>query len=78
MSNGTLHQWCKKVGLLIGVPSLHCHDFRHSGATLLKHKGMSLEDVSNLLNHQSVEVTKKFYIREDKTKIQLEKDKYEI
>ena len=78
VSNGTLHGWCKKVGQLIGVPSLHCHDFRHSGATLLKNRGMSLEDVSNLLNHGGVEVTRKFYIREDKRKIQSEKDKYEI
>ena len=78
VSNGTLHQWCKKVGQLIGVPSLHCHDFRHSGATILKNKGMSLEDVSSLLNHAGTDVTKKFYIREDKTKIQMEKDKYEI
>ena len=78
ISNSTLNMWCKKIGQLIGVPSLHPHDFRHSGATLLKHKGMSLEDVSNLLNHSGVEVTRKFYIREDKTKIQLEKDKYEI
>ena len=78
VSNSTLHQWCKKIGQLIGVPSLHCHDFRHSGATLLKNRGMSLEDVSSLLNHAGTDVTKKFYIREDKTKIQMEKDKYEI
>jgi len=78
VSNGTLNQWCKKIGQMIGVPTLHPHDFRHSGATLLKHKGMSLEDVSSLLNHSGTDVTKKFYIREDKTKIQQEKDKYEI
>ena len=78
IANGTLNQWCKRIGQMIGVPSLHCHDFRHSGASLLKHKGMSLEDVSNLLNHQSTDVTKKFYIREDKAKIQQEKDKFEI
>jgi len=78
VTNGTLNQWCKKIGNMIGVKSLHPHDFRHSGATLLKHKGMALEDISNLLHHNSTDVTKKFYIREDKAKIQQEKDKYEI
>ena len=78
VSNGTLNQWCKKIGQMIGVPTLHPHDFRHSAATLLKHSGMSLEDVSSLLNHSGTDVTKKFYIREDKSKIQQAKDKYEI
>ena len=52
--------------------------WRHSMATLLKNKGMSLEDVSALLNHANIDVTKKFYIREDKSKIQSEKDRFEI
>ena len=78
VTNGTLNQWCKRIGQMIDVPTLHPHDFRHSGATLLKHKGMSLEDVSNLLNHAGTDVTKKFYIREDRSKIQMEKDKYDI
>ena len=78
VSNGTLNQWCKRIGQMIGVPSLHCHDWRHTGASLLKQKGMSLEDVSNLLNHQSTDVTKRFYIKEDKSKVQREKDKFEI
>ena len=55
----TLNQWCKRVGELIGVPTLHPHDFRHSGATLLKNSGMNLEDVSKLLNHKGTDVTSK-------------------
>ena len=78
VSTGTLNKWCKRIGQMIGVPSLHPHDWRHSGATLLKHKGMSLEDISHLLSHAGTDVTKKFYIREDRSKIQNEKDKYEI
>jgi len=77
-TTGTLNQWCKVVGELIEVPSLHCHDFRHSGATLLKNKGMELEEVSKLLNHSGTDVTQKFYIKYDSSKLQANKDKFEI
>lgn len=73
----TLHTWCKKVGDMIDSP-LHPHDFRHSGATLLKNMGMALEDVSTLLNHSGTDVTRKFYIKEDKSKLQGIKDKFGI
>lgn len=74
----TLNKWCKKIGAMIGEPTLHPHDFRHSGATLLKNAGMSLEDVSSLLNHAGTDVTNKYYIKEDKKKIQIAKDQFEI
>lgn len=62
IQDGTLNSWCKKIGDLIGVPSLHPHDFRHSYATLMKNAGIDLESISEMLNHASVDVTKKFYI----------------
>lgn len=77
-STGTLTDWCHNIGVMIGVPALHAHDFRHSGATLLKNKGMALEDVSTLLNHSGTDVTRKFYIRADAKKITENKDKFEI
>ena len=36
INNGTLNMWCKKIGEMIGHPTLHCHDFRHSYANLMK------------------------------------------
>ena len=78
ISNGTLLDWAKRAGKLIGVAELHCHDFRHSGATLLKNSGMPLEDVSSLLNHSSTDVTSKYYIKQDTTRITKLKDQYEI
>lgn len=78
ISTTTLNNWCKKIGELIGVPTLHPHDFRHSGATLLKNAGMPLEDVSSLLNHEGTEVTQKFYIKADDRKIRQSKDKFEV
>ncbi len=77
-STGTLTDWCHNIGVMIGVPTLHAHDFRHSGATLLKNKGMALEDVSTLLNHSGTDVTRKFYIRADSKKITENKDKFEM
>ena len=75
----TLGQWAKKIGVMIGLEhGLHCHDFRHSGATLLKNAGMPLEEVSVLLNHNSTDTTRKFYIKEDNKKLKENKLKYEI
>lgn len=78
ITNGTLNQWCKKIGEMIDVPTLHPHDFRHSGAQLLKLSGMPIEEISTLLNHSGLDVTKKFYLRDDKAKIQASKDKYSV
>jgi integrase/recombinase XerC len=78
MTNGSLNDWCHRVGRMIGVDTLHCHDLRHSMATLYKNEGMSLEDVSLLLNHASTDVTKKHYIKADKSKISKSKDSFII
>lgn len=78
ISAGTLRDWCRKIGVMIGVPTLHPHDFRHSGATLLKNAGMALEDVSTLLNHESTNTTKKFYIKEDTARLSSIKRTYNI
>lgn len=72
--NSTLNDWCKKIGNMISEPTLHCHDFRHSYATLLKNEGVSLEDVSTMLNHAGTDVTKKFYIKQDTSKVRKIKD----
>lgn len=77
VSKATLNSWCKKVGEMIGVPTLHPHDFRHSQATLFKEAGMALEDISVLLNHESTETTNQFYIKKDTSRIVSDKDMYE-
>lgn len=74
----TLTMWCKRIGKMIGVETLHPHDFRHSGSQLMKLAGASIETISELLNHKTLDVTKKFYLRADTKKIQAEKDKYKI
>lgn len=78
VNTGTLNDWCKRIGAMIGVPTLHPHDFRHSGATLLRNAGMNLEDVSVLLNHESTDVTKKYYIKQDTARLSSLKRNYNI
>lgn len=78
ISTGTLGEWCKKIGNMIGVPTLHAHDYRHSAATIAKTMGMPLEDVSALLNHSGTDVTKKYYIKEDMSRLTKLKDQFDI
>jgi integrase/recombinase XerC len=70
--------WIKKIGNIIGIPELHCHDLRHSGSNLLYHSGMKLEDVSLLLNHRGTDVTKNHYLEVNKDAIQDKKAQFEI
>lgn len=78
ISTGTLNDWCKLAGKLIGVDTLHPHDLRHSMATLYKNAGMPLEVVSSLLHHESTDTTQKFYIKEDAKRISSLKDQFII
>ena len=78
IGTAALNEWCKKIGLMIGVPTLHPHDFRHSGSQLLKLAGMPIEEISTLLHHESIDTTKKFYLRQDKKKLREQKDKYQF
>ncbi len=78
ISQVTLNDWAHKVGAMIDIPEFHPHDFRHSGANLLKDNGCPLETVSSLLNHLSTDVTKKFYLRENSRQIRNLKDQFEV
>lgn len=76
VENTTCNGWCKKIGTLIGVPTLHNHDLRHSGATLMKNNGANLEDISKILHHASTDVTLKHYIKADNSKLKESKKKF--
>lgn len=76
ISKSTLNEWAHIAGSLIGIDTIHPHDFRHSGATLLKNAGMPLEYVSALLSHSSTETTKKYYLKDDTRLISQLKDQY--
>ena len=70
--------WIKKIGELIGIPELHSHDLRHSGANLLYHRGLSLEEVQELLNHKSPTVTQQHYLQTNLDKLKKNKKFFEI
>lgn len=74
----TLTEWCRKVGKLIGIDTLHPHDFRHSGSQLMNLKGAPIELISELLSHSSLTVTKEHYLKIDKAKMMRQKDLYQI
>lgn len=74
----TLTEWCKKIGKMIGIETLHPHDFRHSGSQLMNLNGAPIELISELLNHKGLDVTKEHYLRADKKKIREQKEMYQI
>ena len=76
IKNSTLNDWCKKAGKMIGVPTLHNHDLRHSGSNILKELGMELQDIAELLHHSSTETTVKHYLTVNKKKVKENKDKF--
>lgn len=76
INNSTLNDWCKKAGAMIGVPSLHNHDLRHSGSNILKELGMEIQDIAELLHHESTETTVKHYLTVNKKKVKDNKDKF--
>lgn len=76
ITNGTLNEWCKKAGAMIGVPTLHDHDLRHSGSNLLKDLGMDIQDIAELLHHESTETTVKHYLTVNKKKVKENKDRF--
>lgn len=78
ITTGTLTEWAKKSGQLIGLDNVHPHTYRKTGATLLKNRGASLETVSKFLNHLSTETSRRFYIKENTKKLQAEKDEFEF
>lgn len=78
MTTSGLHGWARRIGRMIGVPTLHPHDFRHSGSQLLKLAGMPLEEISYFLNHESTETTRKHYLQADTQSMRAAKDKYGI
>lgn len=51
-----------------GFPKMRLHDLRHSTASILFDKGMSLEDVKNWLGHSDIETTSNIYLHYSKNR----------
>lgn len=76
-STNNMRGWAKRIGEVVDEPELSPHDFRRTGATLRSHAGQPFEQISSLLNHKGLDVTKR-YIQEDLAKKKAEFNKYEI
>ena len=76
IQNSTLNDWCKKAGKMIGIQTLHNHDLRHSGSNILKELGMDIQDIAELLHHESTETTVRHYLTVNKKKVKENKDKF--
>jgi len=61
-----------------GVKGVTAHCLRRSGSDLRKKAGMTLEDISKLLNHKSTAVTQAHYVQADYEKLREEVDRYDI
>lgn len=78
ISVGTLGEWCKKIGKMVNIPSLHPHDWRHTQSQLYSLAGMPLEDISALLNHSGTDVTRKHYLKTDTRRLTQLKDELDM
>lgn len=64
ISNQKMNTYLKRIGELLDFPiELHCHLARHSYATLLLNKSVTLTTVSKCLGHSNTKVTQQFYAK---------------
>lgn len=49
--------------------NIHPHAFRHTFATLLVKNGVSINEISKMLNHSSVKITEQYYVIENSADI---------
>ena len=70
--------YAKKLSEYAGVNGVTPHCLRRTGANLRRDAGMSLENVSKLLNHKSTAVTQAHYLQENFKKLQEEAEKFDI
>jgi len=68
MTTGGLRAMLKRIEDKCGVENIHPHRFRRTLATILKKKGMPIEEISIILGHEDIRTTMK-YICIDKTDI---------
>jgi len=60
MSGQSVLNLISKYGQMIGKPELRPHDLRRTFAETLKKQGRSIEEISILLGHDSIDTTKKY------------------
>lgn len=60
ISDTAINQWLQIVGLKAGVPWLHPHALRHTGATRMLQQGVDVRTVQEFLGHRSLATTQRY------------------
>lgn len=66
MDQSSMGQIIRTIGKRVGVPKVHPHRFRRTGATMALRAGMPITTVSKLLGHESIETTQIYLDISDK------------
>lgn len=57
LDKGVIEKCVRNLGKKAGIEKVHPHRFRRTGATFALRRGMPIEQVSQLLGHESIETT---------------------
>lgn len=68
----SLHSYVKTIGLRAGIENVHLHRFRKWYATSMINKGIKIQDLKDLMGHESIETTNSYYIYSNITRIKSE------
>jgi integrase len=62
LSDGGMQKWWKRAMESSGVEYRNLHTTRHTFATLLRRRGLAVDDVSDLLRHADPRTTRRVYV----------------
>lgn len=68
----SLHGYIKNIGLRAGVSNVHLHRFRKWFATSMINKGVKIQDLKEMMGHESIETTNSYYIFSNVARIRSE------
>lgn len=68
----SLHGYIKNIGIRAGVSNVHLHRFRKWFATSMINKGVKIQDLKEMMGHESIETTNSYYIFSNVARIRSE------
>lgn len=68
----SLHGYVKNIGIRAGVSNVHLHRFRKWFATSMINKGVKIQDLKEIMGHESIETTNSYYIFSNIARIKTE------
>ena len=66
MSPTTINRYKLKACDKANIRPIKLHEFRHSHATMLLHKGIIIHEIANRLGHSDIAITLNVYTHTDK------------